>query len=544
MSGWMPRIQTRWLIKSHWLIALLALYFGFALNLSFWRYIHAHLELSNGRMVVFALSLPVVAFILYAWILILTVVKPVAKYIVIPFLLVSSATNYLMYTLGAFIEADMIRNVAQTTLREAGDFITLTGCAWVLLTGIVPALLLARTQIHYRPFGRELAARLLFFAVSLTVVGGFAASSYKEYVSFFRNHNEVRKLLNTFNYPYATVIYFVEEAQARRTFVWLDQHPGRIPDADTKKTVLIFILGEAARAKNFSLLGYERETNPLLAQKDIVSFSSMYSCGTATAISVPCIFSPTGSAGFDATDARFTQNLLDLLSAVGYDILWRENDEGCKGVCDRVHSENMPALRNPAYCTDSYCLDESLLDGLEEILRNLRKDTVIVLHAMGSHGPAYYQRYPERFKKFTPTCDTADLQNCPREAIVNTYDNTIVYTDYIVSSIIDLAAQFPNHKTGVIYVSDHGESLGENNIYLHGLPYAIAPDEQKHIPFVMWLSESMQDAGRLDYGCLKDKAQTKGVTHDHIFHSLLSLLGVQTTLYQPEKDIFRDCRGR
>ena len=537
-------MKTKWVIKSQWLIALLALYFGFALNLSFWRFIDAKLTLTNGWMALFAGSLLIVSFILFAWILSLTVIKPVAKYIVIPFLLISSATNYLMVTLGVFIDADMIRNVVQTNLHEATNLITVTGCAWVLLTGIIPALALARVSIQYQPFKKELAKRLLFVAVSLAIVGGFAASSYKEYVAFFRNHNEVRKLLNTINYTYGAMCYFKEEAEARRSFVWLDHHAHLAPYPDTEKTVLIFILGEAARAKNFSLQGYEREVNPLLAQQDIVYFSNMSSCGTATATSVPCIFSSAGRKSFNATDAKFTQNLLDLLSAGGYDIFWRENDQGCKGVCERVSTEDMVKSRHPAHCTNSYCLDESLMNGLEDKLRGLRKDTVIFLHTMGSHGPTYYQRYPERFKRFTPTCETADIQNCSREAIVNTYDNTIVYTDYIVSSVIDIAAKFPHLEIGVIYVSDHGESLGENNIYLHGLPYAIAPEEQKHIPFLLWMSETMKRNDHIDYDCLKNKARTQAFTHDNLFHSLLSLLEVKSVLYQPENDIFLGCRSK
>ncbi|MCL2791322.1 MAG: phosphoethanolamine--lipid A transferase [Desulfobulbus sp.] len=539
-----PRTKTRWVLKSQWLIVLLTLYFGFALNLSFWRFINANLEITNGRMALFAVSLLIVSFILFAWFLSLVVIKPVTKYIVLPFLLISSATNYLMYTLGVFIDADMIRNVVQTNLHEAVNLITLNGCAWVLFTGIIPALVLARVRIQYQPFKKELATRLLFVAISLAVVGGFAASSYKEYVAFFRNHNVVRKLLNTINYTYGIMCYFKEEAEARRSFVWLDQHAHSMPYPDAEKTALIFILGEAARAKNFSLQGYEREDNPLLTQQDIVYFSNMHSCGTATAISVPCMFSPTGSKGFNATDAKFTQNLLDLLTAGGYDIFWQENDQGCKGVCERVPSEDMVKSNNPLYCTSGYCLDEALLEGLEGKLRGLSKNTVFFLHTMGSHGPTYYQRYPERFKKFTPTCDTADIQNCPREAIVNTYDNTIVYTDYIISSVIDIAAKFPDLEIGVIYVSDHGESLGENNIYLHALPYAIAPEEQKHIPFVLWMSERMKQNDHINYDCLKNKARTQAFTHDNLFHSLLSLLEVQSTLYQPEKDIFRDCRTK
>ncbi|MDR0476845.1 MAG: phosphoethanolamine--lipid A transferase [Desulfobulbaceae bacterium] len=530
------------LIKSQWLIAILTLYFGFVLNLSFWRFIATNLEIDGGRMALFAISLFIVNGVLFGWIFCLTVIKPIAKWLIIPFLLVSSVTNYLMWNLGVFIDADMIRNAVQTNVHEATDLITLSGCLWFLLSGIIPAILFARVRILYRPFARELLSRLLYIGVGAGVVAGFAATSYKEYVSFFRNHDQANKLVNTINYTYGIERYFHEEAQARRVFVWLDRDAHRLASArHDRHTVLIFIIGETARAANFSLQGYERDTNPRLAKENIIYFKNMTSCGTATATSLPCMFSSGGRQHFNANDAKFTQNLLDLLGAGGYDLLWQENDGGCKDVCDRAATEDMVVIGNSQYCAADYCRDDVLVNGLKSKLSAVGKDTVIFLHTMGSHGPSYYQRYPEQFKKFTPTCDTADIQNCPRQAIINTYDNTILYTDYIISSVIDLAKEFPDLKTGVMYVSDHGESLGENNVYLHGLPYAIAPEEQTHVPFLLWMSEAMKKDSRIDYACLASK-EGQAFSHDNIFHSLLGLLDVTSTLYQPDKDIFRSCR--
>ena len=531
------------LIKSQWLIAILTLYFGFALNLSFWRFIIVNFEMTNWQMALFAVSLPLVNFVLFGWVLCLIVIKPITKWLIIPFLLVSSVTNYLMWNLGVFIDADMIRNVIQTNVHEATDLITSSGCLWFLISGIIPAILLARARIQYRSFTKELLFRLLYIGIGLAVVAVSAATSYKEYVSFFRNHNQANKIVNTINYIYGTERYFHEEAEKRRVFLWLDRNAHLAPYPDGDHTVLIFIMGETSRAANFSLQGYERDTNPRLAKEDIIYFKNMTSCGTATATSVPCIFSSRGRENFNVNDAQFTQNLLDLLAESGYDLLWRENDGGCKDVCDRAPTEDMVAIGDPKYCTNGYCDDRVLVNGLENKLRAIRKDTVIVLHTMGSHGPSYYQRYPDEFKKFTPTCDTADIQNCPRDAIVNTYDNTILYIDYIVSSVIDIAKKFPNLEIGVMYVSDHGESLGENNVYLHALPYAIAPPEQTHVPFLLWMSETMKKDDHIDYACLRNKVD-EAFSHDNIFHSLLSLLEVKSSLYKPEKDIFQSCRTK
>ena len=206
----------------------------------------------------------------------------------------------------------------------------------------------------------------------------------------------------------------------------LDLKAKLVPYEDDDNTVLVIVIGEAARAENFSLNGYERDTNPLLSKQDIVYFNNTVSCGTCTAVSVPCMFSHLEKNDFDVSAEKYEENLVDVLQRVGYDVMWKENDDGCKGVCNRIPTENMVQTNNPKYCFGKYCHDEVFLDDLKNTMKNIKKDTVIILHTMGSHGPTYYNRYPKEFRKFTPTCDTSDIQSCTRESIINTYDNTIL----------------------------------------------------------------------------------------------------------------------
>jgi lipid A ethanolaminephosphotransferase len=468
----------------------------------------------------------------------------IAKPVLISFLLISSATNYLMFKYGVYIDVDMTRNLFETNAREALDFFTLPATLSFVFTGIIPAGFVFFTKIAYKPFWIEFKTRVLYCLISFIVLACACGVSYKEYMSFGRNNREIRKLANPGNWIYATFRYFQAQARTNRKFVKIDENAAYVPYGDATRTIVIMIIGETARAKNFSLYGYERETNPLLAKQNIIVFNRAVSCGTATAISLPCIFSKDKRVNFKASDAKYSENLLDLARQSGYDVIWLENDDGCKGVCARVYTEDMVKTKNPRYCEGDYCKDDILVYDFEERLKKINKNTLIVLHTMGSHGPAYFKRYPDEFRKFTPTCDTSDIQTCSREQIVNTYDNTILYTDYIVSSIIDAAKKFGDYKIGAIYVSDHGESLGENNIYLHGFPYKLAPSEQKQIPMLIWMSPGMIKYDRLDFDCLKKAATVKSYSHDNIFHSVLSLLEIKSKLYDEKEDVFFECQTK
>jgi lipid A ethanolaminephosphotransferase len=223
-------------------------------------------------------------------------------------------------------------------------------------------------------------------------------------------------------------------------------------------------------------------------------------------------------------------------------------------VCEGLPQDSVLALNPPGLCADGRCLDEGLLVGLDERLAAASASEsaspptakpaaqFLVLHMLGNHGPSYFRRYPPAFARFKPMCEKDDLQLCSQQEIVNAYDNALLYTDHVVASLItQLQAAAARVDSAVIYVSDHGESLGENNLYLHGLPYAIAPDLQKRVPMVMWLSSGLPAAAGLDPACLQRRA-TQAAAHDHLFHSVLGLLDVKTALYEPAWDLAQGCR--
>ncbi len=541
----MKNIFKHFKISAAKLILFSTLYFGFVLNISFWQYVVKNVECTNFHVFLFTVSLFFFILVPLYLLFSLVVVPKVAKPLLITLLIICAATNYMMFHYGVYINKDMIQNVFETNSREASDLLTPSLMLWVFVTGVVPSLLLALTKIEFAPFKKELKKRLLTCLIGVLIIAVFVPFTFKVYASFGRNHRQVKSLINIVNFTAGTVGYVKKIRLANKTFKILDANAKHMPFEDDYPTVLIFVLGETARAANFSLDGYQRETNPLLKKQDIVYFTEMTSCGTATAVSVPCMFSHMLKKDFDQTDAKFTQNLIDLMQSVDYDVIWKDNDDGCKGVCDRVlNTERMVKTNNPKYCNGKYCYDEVLLDGFEDIIKNIKKDTVIVLHTMGSHGPTYYQRYPENFKKFQPTCDTADIQNCSSEQIINTYDNTILYTDYIISSLIDVMKKYPQFESGLVYVSDHGESLGENNIYLHGMPYKIAPSEQTQVPMVLWMSEAMKKWDYVDYECMKKQAAQNTYSHDNLFHSILGLLEIDTQEYEKTYDIFNNCRTK
>lgn len=529
-------------VSSQKLTAALAAYFLLFLNISFWHYIFAHIQLNGFSDWIFLFSIPVLIFTLLYWSFSILLLPYVGKPLFILLLIISAGVNYLSYQFGVFIDADMIRNTFETNPGEVKDLITLRSVTWLCVLGILPAVLLSRVRITFKPFLKETAARLARCGILLLCLLVLTPFVYKTYASFGRNNQQIRRLVIPLNYIYATVRYFQIEHQNKRPFTRLDENAAHVPYPDEGKTVFILILGETSRAKNFSLNGYERETNPELKKQDIVNFAHVQSAGTATAFSVPAIFSFTGRKHFKPTDAKYTENLLDLLQQTGYDILWKENDNGCKGVCQRIPNMEMD-VKDKRFCDGTYCHDEILLEGLEDYLANLKSDhAFIVLHTIGSHGPTYFRRYPPEFKKFTPTCDTEDIQTCTQEQIVNTYDNTILYVDHIVSSVIDILKKFPDYESGLLYVSDHGESLGENGVYLHGLPYSVAPEEQITVPMILWMSENMKKFDHVDYDCLKEKAAKEHFSHDNISHSLLSLMEVDSTAYDKNLDIFESCR--
>lgn len=526
-------------ISSNKIILMISLYFSSVLNLSFWRYVVQNIDVTDFKSALFAFSLIFFIFIPLYMLFNLIFSKKVGRIVTIILLLCSSIANYYMMAFNVYIDSDMVRNIAETNFSEAAEHISASFWLTFILTGVLPAFILAKIKICQAPMGNEIKTRAQNTFIAFLIPIFFALLCFKQYAVVGRNHNDITKLMNTFNYPYAFIRYHQKKAKANRKLQILDTKP--TIKNNGQKNLIVLIIGETARAQNFSLNGYSHNTNPNLLKQDIVNFNHVSSCGTLTAVSLPCMFAAASQDDFDTDDAAFIQNALDMAQTAGYKVIWAENDSGCKKVCNRVEKADLSAFQTAPMCQDGFCYDEILLQYLKQELPKINNNTILVLHTIGSHGPAYYKRYPKEFDVFKPTCNTTDIQNCSQEAITNTYDNTILYTDYVVFSVIDLLkndAQ-PNLTTSLIYVSDHGESLGENGTYLHGLPYAIAPEYQTKVPMLMWLSA--QKKQQVDYKCLKKKALQDAFSHDNFFHTLLGMANISSSTYQQNLDILSSC---
>lgn len=521
-----------------WLALALALLF----NLPFWQRVWAIVSPLDGHGVkMLALVFALVTLFFY-WVLLLCVWPRVGKPLLGGLLLCTAAVSYFMNQYGVLIDQDMVRNALQTDRAEVGDLLTVNMALTVLLLGALPCWLLWRLPVVYRPGWRRLGRRLAHLGMATLALVAIAAVGYQDFASLFRNHRELRLALAPLNYLQASSAYLRKATAKPQPLQQIGLDARQTAAGHGKPRVLVLVVGETARADHFALNGYARPTTPeLAARDDIVNYPDAWSCGTETAVSVPCMFSARPRAQFDTDRARHEENLLDVLQRAGLKVLWVDNNSGCKEVCNRVDTQLRYDAQNPAYCRDGECFDDILLDGLPGQLAALKGDAVIVLHQKGSHGPAYYKRYPPAFERFQPVCRTSELQQCARGDIVNAFDNTIAYTDAFLARTLRLLEQHTAVDSSLIYLSDHGESLGENGLYLHAAPYLLAPDAQKHIPMLAWFSSGWRQRDGEALACLKARAGQR-YSQDNLFHSVLGLMGVSTQLYQRELDMFADCR--
>ncbi len=496
--------------------------------------------------VLFALSVPLVLFC--GWVIVFSIlnIPLIRKPLLVLLTLGCAAATWFMFTYGAVIDQNMMVNVFETNSQEAAALVTPQLVVWLVVAGLLPASLLAMIRIRPGKWWHTLLIRLAAMLASAVVIVLVAAVFYKDYASLFRNNKGIVKMVTPANYVSAIAKY----SKARwfagdQTLIRLgeDARKGPVLLAQQKKTVLVLVVGEASRAENYSLNGYDRETNPELKKQNVINFPQASSCGTETAVSVPCMFSGMPRKKYDADLAHHQEGMMDVLGHAGVNLLWRDNDGGCKGACNRIPHTDMTQWKLQQFCKDNSCIDDVNLWRLDDMLDGVKQDTVLVIHLMGSHGPAYYQRYPAQYRHFTPTCDTNEIQDCTHQALMNTYDNTILYTDSVVSKTIDaLKARQSTLNTALVYLSDHGESLGENGLYLHGTPYMLAPEQQTHIPFIFWLSKDYQQNFGVDAQCLRDQAAKEAVSQDNLFSTVLGMMNIRTAVYQPQMDLLTHCR--
>ncbi|MBL8345641.1 MAG: DUF1705 domain-containing protein [Rubrivivax sp.] len=488
---------------------------------------------------------------------------------VVAVLLLTAGAAHFINSFGTFIDPSMLRNALHTHWGEASELIGPRLASSVLLGAVLPAWLLARLPVMQRSWQRTLAIRGAAVVVGLLVLVGAIWAAFQPLASLMRSQRDLRYLVTPGN------VLWSASALARRAsaepagpleVVGSDAQAGPTLMHPVRPRVVVLVVGETARAANWGLEGYARQTTPQLAALPLMPFKGVTSCGTDTESSLPCMFAAVGRRQYDERRIRRSENLLHVLSRAGVAVHWRDNQSGCKGVCDGFTQDTVTALAPPGACADGQCFDEGLLHGLEALLPGASSGKagaagvrsagvaaragvgaakLIVLHQLGNHGPAYHRRTPAAFKRFQPACEQDDLRLCDTPSIVNAYDNALLYTDHVLATLIArLRAHAAEVDSAVIYVSDHGESLGEHGLFLHGMPYAIAPEVQKRVPMLMWLSDGFAGARGLDAGCLASRGAgtgTPGVRHDHLFHTVLGLFDVQTSARETAWDLTHGC---
>lgn len=541
--------RKRFSLSANQLTALVSLLFVLFYSAGFWKYLMAAdlppglrgvLFLGAAGLLMVGMNILLLSFLAWRF-----VQKPALAVVMV----LAASAAYFIDSYGVVVDRHALQSVLETDAREGAQWLSWKMLVYLGLLGVLPALALWRIPVTYRRWPRELLSRGLMMLGALLLVGLAILPFSREMASTARNHAQLRDLATPFNLFTAVRGYIKHSSPAAPLVIrplGTDARGGTRPPS-AKPRLLVLVIGESARAASFSLGGYSRDTNRELAKLDVTYFTDVSSCGTNTATSLPCMFSNLGRKDYKESAAKSSENLLDVVTRAGFQVEWEDNNTGSKRIALRNSDseEDMATLGATDLCDDEGCLDELLVRHLtQELLptdQDAKADKVYVLHMIGSHGPAYFKRYPKSFERFTPTCDSVALQACSQEQIRNSYDNTIAYTDHILARMVALLQAHADERTSaLLFVSDHGESAGENGVYLHGAPYLFAPDEQTKVPMLLWTSPDFQEWRGLDTACAQAK-RTLAISHDHFFHTVLGLLDVQTTAYRPELDALAGC---
>jgi len=459
----------------------------------------------------------------------LTLLALISDRLLKPFCMLMAMGNavavYFVVTYHVVLDETMMGNVLNTDFAESSEYLHATLVVYVLALGVLPSWLLSRVRI--RPTPRSRLAALGVACLLITALWCLMAS--RSWLWFDANSKKLGGMIMPWSYIINTERYLwprlmapdVEAPLPAATF------------SSSEKTVVILVIGEAARAKNFQLYGYDRPTNPLLSKARVVALKNATACATYTTAAVRCILS-NGDTGSPFSKAY--EPLPSYLQRSGVDVIWRTRNWGEPAIRVQTYQKASDLL---ADCAGTRCAyDELLLSGLEERIKASSKQRVFaVLHQSGSHGPAYYTKYPREFEYFKPVCSSVELGKCTHDELVNAYDNTILYEDYFLSRVIGVLNRLRDTAALLIYVSDHGESLGENGMYLHGIPYAMAPDVQKDVPLIVWMSDEFVrwKAVRID----RLESQRAHSQRD-IFHTVMGAFSMRSDAYLAGYDVFSE----
>lgn len=527
---------------------LIALWIGVFLNFAFLEKLNALTPYQGFKAYIFIFASAGVLVALYNLIFQLINWKWTTKLFSIILIFIGGLSAYFVSSLGVMITPDQIQNALQTDSAEAADLLSMHFVIWTILCVLIPILLVCWIKIKPEPITRVIFKKIISGVVSFAVILILLFVYYVDYAAIFRENRTIKGMISPQNAIASTYSYFHKKAPKKNLPLVIYGEDAQLTtplSADELPKFMVLVVGETARAESFSLNGYAKNTNPNLSKQDsLINFNNVSSCGTATAVSLPCMFSGMPRKDYDEQLASHREGLLDLAQRAGYKVTWINNNSGCKGACDRVEQYQIPEEIKQKWCVDGECKDELLVDTLNDYIDKIPADDrtprLVVLHQLGSHGPAYYKRAPEAYKTFKPACETNAIQSCSREQLVNAYDNTIVYTDHVLNQVIEVLKRQDRYRTGFWYLSDHGESTGESGMYLHGAPYAIAPSQQTQVPMMMWFSEQWKAKAANQIACLSNQKSTE-LSQDNLFPSLLSLLDVKSKVIDEKNNMLQRC---
>jgi lipid A ethanolaminephosphotransferase len=467
----------------------------------------------------------------------------------------AAVVQHYMLEYRVVMDPTMIANALQTDPNEARDLMSWRMAFNVLVVALPAGWLLWRVRIAPQRFFSKLWRNVALLLLAVVVALVTVVSMNRQLAPLMRNNIHLRYMMNPIASLYSTGAVFIKplfKRSGKLIPITAGTALGASYASQAKPPLFVVVVGETARADHFGLNGYARDTTPELAKRGVLSYRDVHSCGTNTLASVPCMFSPLGKEGYESRKDDY-ETLVDVLQAAGLAVFWLDNQAGCKGVCARIPNasafDGLDAATKKALCDGDECLDDVMLKNLDERIAALpperrAKGIVLVMHQMGSHGPAYYKRSAPDVKRFTPECKTNALAECGHAELMNVYDNSIAQTDRFLGRTIDwLKAQSKQYDPAMLYVSDHGESLGEYGLFLHGVPYSFAPEAQKHVPMVTWFSEGMNERIKLSRSCMEAGLDTP-LTHDNLYHTVLGVMDVNTPTYKPALDALASCRSK
>ncbi|WP_018676062.1 phosphoethanolamine--lipid A transferase EptA [Riemerella columbina] len=480
----------------------------------FFKFVFKNLEYNSFSGVLLIISLVVVMLVanFFIFYLFFYISRRVSKVLLSLTFIISALSVYFVNTFGVIIDESMIGNVFNTNYEESSSFFSFKLILYVLFLGILPSIYIFRAKINkptFKKFAITTSLSVLFMLI-------LAFANATNWLWIDKNSKQLGGLAMPWSYSVNTALFYIHKSQE-------NQEEIPLPDATIKnqeKSVVVLVIGESARKQNFSLYGYEKNTNPLLSKTENLYHFDAESCATYTTAGVKCILEHENTGDL-------YEILPNYLNRTGVEVIWRTSNWGEPPVHIEKYIKKGDLTKD---CEGEGCeYDEVLLRGLKEQIEASDKNKILVIiHTSTSHGPAYNQKYPPKFETFQPVCTSVELSNCTQQELINAYDNTIVYTDYILHTLIEDLKQLKDYKSTMLFVSDHGESLGEKNLYMHGLPMSLAPKEQYEIPFIVWVSDPAQQ--------LKSE---KTLTQNYVFHSILHFLGIDSPIYKEEMNIYK-----